>query len=192
MRFSSLPVRGAWIEISQRVHQAVRQPSLPVRGAWIEINSPAVTLTESTRRSPCGERGLKLLCGAVGGNRHKSLPVRGAWIEIFRACWAARTTPSLPVRGAWIEIFSPASRASPRPGRSPCGERGLKFLRNLQIRGILASLPVRGAWIEIRCRFSARYWRSRRSPCGERGLKYFLRVCAYRHVSVAPRAGSVD
>ena len=170
MRFSSLPVRGAWIEISQRVHQAVRQPSLPVRGAWIEINSPAVTLTESTRRSPCGERGLKLLCGAVGGNRHKSLPVRGAWIEIFRACWAARTTPSLPVRGAWIEMIS----------------------RLLGCANDTLSLPVRGAWIEILMLATCFLLLSRRSPCGERGLKFSALQAEQARALVAPRAGSVD
>ena len=43
--------------------------------------SGAVVLV--SRRSPCGERGLKLHGGADGGNRHESLPVRGAWVEIF-------------------------------------------------------------------------------------------------------------
>ena len=34
----SLPVRGAWIEISTRRAGASRRRSLPVRGAWIEID----------------------------------------------------------------------------------------------------------------------------------------------------------
>ena len=33
----SLPVRGAWIEISQPFSPPATAPSLPVRGAWIEI-----------------------------------------------------------------------------------------------------------------------------------------------------------
>ena len=33
----SLPVRGAWIEISLGIVHTVLQGSLPVRGAWIEI-----------------------------------------------------------------------------------------------------------------------------------------------------------
>ena len=33
-------------------------------------------------RSPCGERGLKLLAAAGSGWRLWSLPVRGAWIEM--------------------------------------------------------------------------------------------------------------
>ena len=33
----SLPVRGAWIEISYCAANRSKVPSLPVRGAWIEI-----------------------------------------------------------------------------------------------------------------------------------------------------------
>ena len=56
----SLPVRGAWIEISARRNPAADAGSLPVRGAWIEIHS-----TLSPRQAV------------------RSLPVRGAWIEII-------------------------------------------------------------------------------------------------------------
>ena len=35
---------------------------------------------------------------------------------------------SLPMRGAWIEIFQQLHEAFFTIGRSPCGERGLKFL----------------------------------------------------------------
>ena len=34
---SSLPVRGAWIEISSPINLSSRSLSLPVRGAWIEM-----------------------------------------------------------------------------------------------------------------------------------------------------------
>ena len=34
------------------------------------------------RRSPCGERGLKLHAGTQQRTHTLSLPVRGAWIEI--------------------------------------------------------------------------------------------------------------
>ena len=37
---------------------------------------------------------------------------------------------SLPVRGAWIEIVFASSLAFYADGRSPCGERGLKFVIN--------------------------------------------------------------
>ena len=36
----------------------------------------------SMRRSPCGERGLKLLVIIRVGTWSMSLPVRGAWVEI--------------------------------------------------------------------------------------------------------------
>ena len=56
----SLPVRGAWIEMTPTSSKWKRKRSLPVRGAWIEM--PYVYISGSARsRSPCGERGLK--CG---------------------------------------------------------------------------------------------------------------------------------
>ena len=56
----SLPVRGAWIEISMVTPAfSAAAASLPVRGAWIDIISD--------------EREALLAM---------SLPVRGAWIEI--------------------------------------------------------------------------------------------------------------
>ena len=58
---TSLPVRGAWIEMLSNIFCVVVTPSLPVRGAWIEISSWLVMWNMST-----------------------SLPVRGAWIEILR------------------------------------------------------------------------------------------------------------
>ena len=57
----SLPVRGAWIEMTFALGAKRRwKKSLPVRGAWIEMS--ALPLCNS-----CSKR---------------SLPVRGAWIEI--------------------------------------------------------------------------------------------------------------
>ena len=57
----SLPVRGAWVEISfaQKSLQKI-QKSLPVRGAWVEIG----------RNSN------------QNGDGFLSLPVRGAWVEM--------------------------------------------------------------------------------------------------------------
>ena len=58
---SSLPVRGAWIEIIVPLFATRhRSTSLPVRGAWIEIVHIAATAHDGWQ----------------------SLPVRGAWIEI--------------------------------------------------------------------------------------------------------------
>ena len=145
--------------------------SLPVRGAWIEIDGRC-------RCTFCIE----------------SLPVRGAWIEIPKADHLYCHAPmSLPVRGAWIEIAPVAHPNAERPSRSPCGERGLKFLliQRLQVkfgrspcgeRGLKSksswatrrkekSLPVRGAWIEITPGSGKSRKSGGRSPCGERGLK---------------------
>ena len=58
--FKSLPVRGAWIEISICCVVVTPMLSLPVRGAWIEIFLSVLQVGIPTR----------------------SLPVRGAWIEI--------------------------------------------------------------------------------------------------------------
>ena len=124
---TSLPTRGAWIEIAPCCWLSASRWSLPTRGAWIEMLWPPECC-------PCTA----------------SLPTRGAWIEIRPALssdWTARVAPhagsvdrnwtrgratswmtgSLPTRGAWIEI----------------GLRGQ--------HGVAApSLPTRGAWIEIR------------------------------------------
>ena len=56
---------------------------------------------------------------------------------------------SLPVRGAWVEIMPLGMVVPTTNGRSPCGERGLKFV-------VVFCHCQNG-----KCR----------SPCGERGLK---------------------
>ena len=155
-------------------------------------SDPPCSPGSPARRSPYGERGLKLhhdqvavcqprslpvrgawieiLCLAECRKRYESLPVRGAWIEIIqsmnRESWLTR---SLPVRGAWIEILISGSISRNTSRRSPYGERGLKSDDERQRRGPGASLPVRGAWIEIYT---------------ERGGR--------KTYTVAPRTGSVD
>ena len=122
-----------------------------------------------------------------------SLPVLGAWIEMPFPLVFGRSHRSLPVLGAWIEISGQTVPRGSCLRRSPCGERGLKYLggnpftlrrKSLPVRGawieirffdlffrpLPSSLPVRGAWIEISMR-RFRNARSCRSPCGERGLK---------------------
>ena len=57
---ASLPVRGAWIEITGFIsNDTSSTPSLPVRGAWIEIFGRRRAVAPGKGRSPCGERGLK-------------------------------------------------------------------------------------------------------------------------------------
>ena len=55
---SSLPSRGAWIEIVA-YHFGMPSPegSLPSRGAWIEIHLSKWHCLPLLRRSPHGERG---------------------------------------------------------------------------------------------------------------------------------------
>ena len=126
--------------------------SLPIRGAWIEI---------------VWRRLWRLWC-------RRSLPIRGAWIEIpFSSQSSLNAFASLPIRGAWIEIFCLFAPFHGVAGRSPYGERGLKWLRlrwpcnhgkrrsPYGERGLKSaryagwndqrmSLPIRGAWIEIK------------------------------------------
>ena len=53
-------MRGAWIEIRVIARaMANRASSLPVRGAWIEMILSRFRVALARRRSPCGERGLK-------------------------------------------------------------------------------------------------------------------------------------
>ena len=57
-----------------------------------------------------------------------SLPPRGAWIEIATGKPRCPVkVPSLPPRGAWIEIMYKIVKAMEEVGRSPHGERGLKY-----------------------------------------------------------------
>ena len=75
------------------------------------------------RRSPSGERGLKSAETMIGPFPHESLPIRGAWIEI-------RTTPVWP---------ADARR------RSPSGERGLKSYCNTGIKNVSEVAPHPGS-----------------------------------------------
>ena len=55
---TSLPSRGAWIEIScAMVYLTSLIASLPSRGAWIEIETAESCWAADRRRSPHGERG---------------------------------------------------------------------------------------------------------------------------------------
>ena len=78
-----------------------------------------------------------------------SLPMRGAWIEIYLMVSIVVSIVSLPMRGAWIEIPHPPRGWTKEKGRSPCGERGLKYPFRERSSLQVSSLPMRGAWIEI-------------------------------------------
>ena len=66
-----------------RINKYIIEESLPLRGAWIEIASHEKVNHGFTRRSPYGERGLKLLIRQPCSHVTTSLPLRGAWIEIY-------------------------------------------------------------------------------------------------------------
>ena len=126
----------------------------------------------------------------------ESLSSRRAWIEIiFRIEPLTFSQVSLSSRRAWIEIKSEKRLKIVRFGRSPRGERGLKFvLSRVYKNGYYLSLSSRRAWIEICACLHQRNdenvallaesvdWnspaafafirRSSRSPRGERGLKF--------------------
>ena len=122
-----------------------RAASLPVRGAWIEITIYARRKARKSSRSPCGERGLKSFAAALVRRRPSSLPVRGAWIEIISQIYLTLRGLSLPVRGAWIEISCSGGVTVRRMGRSPCGERGLKYDPSTACWGNIAVAPRAGS-----------------------------------------------
>ena len=72
--------RGLKLKTGERVE--LQPTSLPTRGAWIEMNMCYLILTATNRRSPHGERGLKLSYNHKEQTTTRSLPTRGAWIEI--------------------------------------------------------------------------------------------------------------
>ena len=101
-----------------------------------------------------------------------SLPARGAWIEIVHPTGAHDIYRGRSPHGERGLKFVEIPSASGVIGRSPHGERGLKSLEPICARSPLESLPARGAWIEIisTTLTPSEIWR--RSPHGERGLKY--------------------
>ena len=84
----SLPVRGAWIEIAGGSGGGWPLWSLPVRGAWIEMGGAVTAPLPIPRRSPCGERGLKLLAAGGSGWRLCRSPCgeRGLKSLLYCAC----------------------------------------------------------------------------------------------------------
>ena len=123
--------------------------SLSSRRAWIEI----------ARSSDDGE-------GACG-----SLSSRRAWIEIMIQGYKLRNIQSLSSRRAWIEMSWLIFWSSTLMGRSPHGERGLKYRSGRATRTAKTSLSSRRAWIEISSGRRIRGNMTGRSPHGERGLK---------------------
>ena len=81
---------------------------------------------------------------------------------------------SLSLRRAWIEIFGPFGRTLALAGRSPYGERGLKYI----VFGEPPGRERRSPYGERGLKFEHRLLIAEplgRSPYGERGLKYHRR-----------------
>ena len=93
-------MRGAWIEIALIGATRGGGTSLPVRGAWIEMLNWQTSGQKVDSRSPCGERGLKFEAVFVAIDPLTSLPVRGAWIEIWRERQASRVRHVAPRAGS--------------------------------------------------------------------------------------------
>ena len=94
-------MRGAWIEICPApLFCVLPDSSLPVRGAWIEMPLSCSMLRMELSRSPCGERGLKSAQARDSRRGLLSLPVRGAWIEIFGTADVTDTEKVAPRAGS--------------------------------------------------------------------------------------------
>ena len=79
MALTSLPVRGAWVEMRTLLQsRQTGAASLPVRGAWVEITSVIRSLPSPSR----------------------SLPVRGAWVEIIRRASGLQPSRVAPRAGS--------------------------------------------------------------------------------------------
>ena len=80
----------------------------------------------------------------------KSLPPRGAWIEICEDGGLYGVNPGRSPHGERGLKYPGAGTGQPgADGRSPHGERGLKYHRQQPVAHVTQSLPPRGAWIEI-------------------------------------------
>ena len=98
---------------------------------------------------------------------------------------------SLPLRGAWIEISYQYNNIQHTIGRSPCGERGLKYKQTSGEGEVGLSLPLRGAWIEI-FQVSQTGICSLSLPLRGAWIEIRLRAIVQKRLTVAPLAGSVD
>ena len=171
-------------------------------------------LLQSPRRSPHGERGLKLRRFLQPVGRPESLPARGAWIEIHPACGSFQSRPcrsphgerglksrctgpsKMPAgrsphgeRGLKFEKYMPKSFGGNR--RSPHGERGLKFSTISTASSAMGRSPHGERGLKFGSVAGSVGAGFRRSPHGERGLKCKISGSGKQYEAVAPRTGSV-
>ena len=76
-------------------------------------------------------------------------------------------------------------------GRSPSGERGLKYICHHRNNATQWSLPIRGAWIEI-CYVVRGHIGIASLPIRGAWIEMELNNRIYRFPQVAPHPGSVD
>ena len=93
-----------------------------MRGAWIEIAPAEGGFPVGSRRSPCGERGLKLVLMMLVS------------VMLGRSPCGERGLKSQMM--TYLAI---------RNGRSPCGERGLKSDKSVSTGGKLIVAPHAGS-----------------------------------------------
>ena len=128
LSYLSLSSRRAWIEITVSFGEPTTSTvSLSSRRAWIEIKY--LFLSQITYRM--------------------SLSSRRAWIEIKTVVANSVSLLSLSSRRAWIEITICLKKRGDKNGRSPHGERGLKYDNKSIAKWLIESLSSRRAWIEI-------------------------------------------
>ena len=75
-----------------------------MRGAWIEIMANSSTSMRKRCRSPCGERGLKLVLWLARLLRMRRSPCGERGLKYSLPAGVVHRDLSLPVRGAWIEM----------------------------------------------------------------------------------------
>ena len=124
----SLSSWRAWIEIGLLGVLLGNVWSLSSWRAWIEMKQERRCRTQTARRSPHGERGLKYSKYGEFFVSGGSLSSWRAWIEIPTTGTDRAAETSLSSWRAWIEIVKPCDLPQYRIGRSPHGERGLKLL----------------------------------------------------------------
>ena len=115
-----------------------------------------------------------------GRLHERSLSLRRAWIEIGSVCSQSKSGLSLSLRRAWNEMYMPEPLYDGTMGRSPYGERGLKWSVMVVTLHQRCRSPYgeRGLKLDVS---DGRHPDRGRSPYGERGLKYKLGTRTYRN-----------
>ena len=138
-------MRGAWVEIQNASLEIHLRRSLPVRGAWVEIYCSGGASVCRWTSLPVRGAWVEMVCQRQARLFRLSLPVRGAWVEMLIICYSSFLVLSLPVRGAWVEIVAIRRSIAPGKRRSPCGERGLKFLMDSEKQTFFIVAPRAGS-----------------------------------------------